>query len=34
MMKEQERPEGSSGATQIVVILNWVEELKQLKAPK
>ena len=34
MMKEQERPGGSSGATQIVVILNWVEELKQLKPPK
>lgn len=34
MMKEQGRPEGSSGATQIVVILNWVEELTQLKPPK
>jgi eukaryotic-like serine/threonine-protein kinase len=28
MMKEQEAPEGSSGQTQIVVILNWAEELK------
>jgi Tol biopolymer transport system component len=34
MMKEQEAPEGSSGQTQIVVILNWAEELKRLVPAK
>jgi serine/threonine-protein kinase len=33
MMKEQERPDGGSGPAQIVVILNWVEELKRLVPP-
>jgi Tol biopolymer transport system component len=34
MMREQERPGGDSGPTQIVVILNWIEELKRLVAAK
>ena len=30
MMKEQGRHVGSSGTTEVVVILNWVEEVKRL----
>jgi hypothetical protein len=29
MMKEQERLEGGSGSTEVVVILNWTQELKR-----
>jgi Tol biopolymer transport system component len=32
MMKEQKALEGGSGPTEIVVILNWIEELKRLLA--
>jgi hypothetical protein len=34
MMKEQKGLEGRSGPTEIVVILNWMEELKRLLASK
>jgi hypothetical protein len=34
MMKEQAQPDSSSGPTQIVVILNWVEELQRLVPAK
>ena len=33
MMKEQEVMEGTSASTEIVVILNWIEELKRLRLP-
>jgi hypothetical protein len=33
MMKEQKGMEGGSGSREIVVILNWIEELKRLRLP-